>query len=223
MTDAQAPRKSSQDRRALLLRTAEELFAHRGIDAVSLNEINKAAGQRNTSAMHYHFGSKDGLVSTIIYEHYADIDREVNALLDLFEQLPVNQRSPRELLRALVTPFVQQLDSPRGINYLLIVRQVLVKSSDMLVSGHPGGEDSARLRVFQLSRDLMPQMPAEVRRYRMVLCAGLIFNALTAYAQGGGIGRGNRELFVSNLLDNLEAVLVTAPSGETLELLQHQA
>ena len=53
---------NKQNRRQLLLQTAEALFARKGIDAVSLNEINKAARQRNTSAMHYHFGSKEGLV-----------------------------------------------------------------------------------------------------------------------------------------------------------------
>ncbi len=220
MTEASRPRKGSQDRRQLLLRTAEELFARRGIDAVSLNEINKAAGQRNTSAMHYHFGNKDGLITTIIYEHYADIDRKVNAMLDSFEQAPLAERTARNLLRSLVLPFAQQLDSPRGVNYLMIVRQVLVKSSDMLVSGHPGGEDTARLRVFQLARDLMPEVPPALGRYRMMLGASLIFNALSSYARGSDSNPGNRDLFVSNLLDNLEALLSSPPSAETLALLE---
>ena len=219
MTKTTHTHKRSEDRRALLMRTAEDLFARRGIDAVSLNEINKAAGQRNTSAMHYHFGGKERLIRAIIYEHYADIDSAINVSLDGFEQAPSSERTARNLLRSLVLPFVQQLDSARGINYLLIVRQVLVKSSDMLVSGHPDGEDRARMRVFRLARELMPEVPQALARYRMVLGAGLIFNALSSYAKGRDNSSGSRELFVSNLLDNLEALLTSPPSTETLGLL----
>ncbi|MEV1201628.1 helix-turn-helix domain-containing protein, partial [Microbispora rosea] len=35
-----------------LVDAAERLFAERGIDAVSLREINAAAGQRNSTALH---------------------------------------------------------------------------------------------------------------------------------------------------------------------------
>ena len=219
MSSRTAPRSQKVDRRSLLLQTAEELFADHGIDAVSLNEINKAAGQRNTSAIHYHFGNKERLVQTIIYEHYAAIDEHINTLLDDFEAIPKSRRSPRDLLRALLMPFVAQLDSKRGINYLLIVRQVLAKSSDMLISGHPEGEDRARLRVFELSRQLLPDLPSPIRRSRMELCAGLIFNALASRARGERGGIDDRDLFVSELLDNLQAVLTSRPSKETLEIL----
>ena len=44
------------DTRDQIIRAAEELFAARGIDSVSLREINRAAGQSNTGAVQYHFG-----------------------------------------------------------------------------------------------------------------------------------------------------------------------
>ena len=40
-----------------LLLAAERLFAARGVDGVSLRQVNVEAGQRNLSAAHYHFGS----------------------------------------------------------------------------------------------------------------------------------------------------------------------
>jgi len=40
---------------------AERLFAERGIDAVSLRTINAEAGY-SVAALHYHFGTRDGLV-----------------------------------------------------------------------------------------------------------------------------------------------------------------
>jgi AcrR family transcriptional regulator len=51
--DAASP--ATRDR---LLLAAEQLFATRGIDAVSLAEITKAAGSHNTGAVHHHFGGR---------------------------------------------------------------------------------------------------------------------------------------------------------------------
>jgi AcrR family transcriptional regulator len=49
-----------------LIETAERLFAQRGIAGVSLREIGEAAGQRNTAAVLYHFGSKQRLIEAIL-------------------------------------------------------------------------------------------------------------------------------------------------------------
>ena len=48
-----------------MIRAGERLFGESGIDGVSLREVAAAAGQGNTSAVRYHFGSKDGLVAAI--------------------------------------------------------------------------------------------------------------------------------------------------------------
>ena len=44
---------------------AERLFARRGIDGVSLRQISVEAGSSNNSAVHYYFGSKEGLIGAI--------------------------------------------------------------------------------------------------------------------------------------------------------------
>lgn len=51
--------------RARLIASAEQLFAERGVASVSLNEITRAAQQKNRNAVHYHFGSKEALVQAI--------------------------------------------------------------------------------------------------------------------------------------------------------------
>ena len=52
--------------REQLIAAAETLFAERGIEGVSLREINAAAGQRNASSIQYHFGNRDGLLAAVI-------------------------------------------------------------------------------------------------------------------------------------------------------------
>ena len=54
--------------RVALVETAERLFAERGIEAVSLRDVSKVAGQRNHNAAQYHFGDRAGLVAAV-YEH----------------------------------------------------------------------------------------------------------------------------------------------------------
>lgn len=65
-----------------LLDVAERLFAERGVDAVSLREINSAAGQRNNAALYYHFRNRDGLLRAIADRHLPRIAARQQALLD---------------------------------------------------------------------------------------------------------------------------------------------
>src|SRR3546814_19686067 len=51
-----------------ILQAAEDCFGEHGIDAVSLRQIAIAAGQGNTAAVQYHFGSKEGLLEAI-FQH----------------------------------------------------------------------------------------------------------------------------------------------------------
>ncbi|WP_176611384.1 TetR/AcrR family transcriptional regulator [Actinomadura sp. WMMB 499] len=69
--------------REKILHAAERLFAERGL-GVSLREIAAAAGQRNNSAVQYHFGGRAGLVEAL-YE---------------FRMTPLNLRR-RELIAEL--------------------------------------------------------------------------------------------------------------------------
>jgi AcrR family transcriptional regulator len=215
---------SKTDRREALKLKAEELFATKGIDAVSLNEINKATGQRNTSALHYHFGSKEGLIEAIVYERYEMINQQLNTLLDEFEALAPQQQTLRALLKASVRPFTDQLDEQRGIYYLLIVTQLFMKSSDMITKGHPSGQDTARLRLFRLYKHVMAELPAEVQNARLILHASLLFHSLATYAQTvqpkAKDAGAKKTLFFYNLLDALEGLMQSPVSTETLAAIQ---
>lgn len=51
--------------RSRLLDAAEQLFAREGFGAVTTRAILRAAGQRNESALHYHFGGRQGLLEAL--------------------------------------------------------------------------------------------------------------------------------------------------------------
>lgn len=209
------PSSTSADKlstRETILRVAEQLFAHQGIDAVSLNEINKAAGQKNTSSLHYHFGSKEGLVEEIVYVNYEEIEVKLQAACDALEAC--GPFTYRDLIDTMLQPFVDKLDSERGINYLLIVTQLLIKSADMLVVGHPAQKDKARLRLFAMFDRIAGDMPADIKLARLILFSSLMFHSLASFAQFEKSGQpnplGSKPFFVENLKAMLVA-MIAAP------------
>ena len=116
--------RNAEETRALLIRTAERLFAERGIEAVSLREINREAGQRNATALQYHFAGRSGLVEAILARHEPGVEAERHRLLDAFEAAP--DPSLRELVVALVEPAAAKLaDRDGGREYLRIMGELM--------------------------------------------------------------------------------------------------
>ena len=65
----------------LLVDTAERLIGDLGLDAVSLRQISRAAGQGNNYAVQYHFGDLAGLIRAIHDRRLPEVERRRAALL----------------------------------------------------------------------------------------------------------------------------------------------
>ena len=74
------------DTRLRMIEVAERLFAERGIGGVSLREIGAQAGQRNTAAARYHFGTKQGLVDAIFQHRMSPINVRRMEMLAAFDR-----------------------------------------------------------------------------------------------------------------------------------------
>ena len=79
--------RSPEATRARLITAAEQLFAARGIDAVSLREINRAAGARNAIAVQYHFDDRAGVLRAILGKHRPDVEARRHAMLGPFDRV----------------------------------------------------------------------------------------------------------------------------------------
>ena len=106
--------------RERLLDVAEQLFARNGYQGVTTREITEAAEQRNTSAVTYHFGSRQGLLLAILARRGGPIDRERGLMRS---QAGENPRT-RDLVAALVVPYANRLHTDEGRSYLRIVAQM---------------------------------------------------------------------------------------------------
>ena len=71
-----------------LLDAAARLFAERGLDNVSIAEIVRAAGQRNASAVHYHFGNRNEVLRALLARHVPDIATRRRELLEIARARP---------------------------------------------------------------------------------------------------------------------------------------
>jgi AcrR family transcriptional regulator len=105
-----------------ILDTAEELFARRGIDAVTTTEIAAGAGVA-VGALYHHFASKDAIYAAVV-------ERAFGGSSVLPAEVRDPGRPPEERLELLVVWYIRALvdnDTFRG----LLNREVLDPRSDM--------------------------------------------------------------------------------------------
>ena len=209
------PRDSSGTK-ARLVREAERLFARRGVYQVTVREITEAAGQRNVSALSYHFGSREGVLRAILVRHGDPIDEERGALLASLE----GDSSTRELLGTLLVPMARRLSTADGRDYLRIVAQLTARFA---VWREPGELSPPNLRrILGLLEARPAGLSAAVRRERVL---GVIMLMMAAFAERARALESPRrgrlaldeDAFLSNLADMLGGVLEAAETTATVE------
>src|SRR5437764_12505742 len=81
---------TGKERRAQLIEIGRKLFAEKGFDATTVEEIAAKAGV-SKPVVYEHFGGKEGLYAVVV-------DREMQLLLDRFAAALSTPGHPRELL-----------------------------------------------------------------------------------------------------------------------------
>ncbi len=114
-------RMSGHERREQLIEVGRDVFARKGFQATSIEEIAQRA--RITKPLVYeHFGGKEGLYAVVV-------DREVKSLLDRITD-GLDAEEPRLMLEQAALAFLGYIqDNPEGF-------RVLVRDSP--VTGSPG-------------------------------------------------------------------------------------
>jgi AcrR family transcriptional regulator len=81
MADGAETSDDPVDTRERLLQAAIRLFAEQGIDRISIKMISDAAGNRNKSAVGYHFESKQGLIEAVLRRLERDLAPPMTTVL----------------------------------------------------------------------------------------------------------------------------------------------
>lgn len=142
-----------------LLDVAERLFAERGVENVALTEIVSASGQKNRSALHYHFGSRDGALTAVLNRRLAPINARREAGLDA---LPASA-SVADIIRATMWALVEVVEHEAwGADYIAILAQVIFHPQ---LLGRQAVDDallSGVRRARRLVGQAAPQIPNRV-------------------------------------------------------------
>ena len=208
------PRDAS-DTREQLLDAAARAFAQHGVYNASLIDITRTAGQRNRGAIHYHFGSRDGVLCAVIDRHTEFLARRERELLEAAIRAPDDDVAA--VVEAIVRPAVELAESGwRGRCCLLIIAELAgedpVHYSPELeaVLARTGGNE-----VYELLGHRMAAVSPAVQVERFSLITAFILRAVADRArilgQRGRKGRPQLEAepFVRNLTAMAAAALST--------------
>jgi AcrR family transcriptional regulator len=205
--------------REALLDAAALLFAERGMDNVSLAEIVRTAGQRNSSAVHYHFGSRDEILRAVLARHVPDIAGRRNELLAVARARPASDaRSAAEAIVRPVTEFAQRGWRERA--YLQIGSELtggIGRTTPQITELMTRTVGHAAWRVL---RQRCPGIPADLWRQRREICIAFIGRAAADRARLlDGPDRAERhgvlsdDRFVDNLIDMVLGAMTAAHVG----------
>lgn len=196
-----------------LVRAAERLFAEKGSDAVSLREINAAAGATNASAVQYHFGDRRGLVRAVLAKHEVEVEQRRHAMLDVYEH--TTTPDVRALAAALVEPLAAELVCDGGLGYLQLLSDLYNRPNPTFDLTKP--EDRAHSVHRWRAAAALALTPEALRLHRR-------FDALrftvSELARRGRSGAKGHRLFTSQLIDLVGSLLMTPVSEETRRLLR---
>jgi AcrR family transcriptional regulator len=109
---------SSAQRREQLIAIGRQLFAERGFDATSIEEVASRA-KVSKPVVYEHFGGKEGLYAVVV-------DREVRALLDRVTNA-LTAGHPRELLEQAAVALLDYIDAETD-GFQVLVREAPVMS-----------------------------------------------------------------------------------------------
>jgi AcrR family transcriptional regulator len=214
--------------RERLLEVAERLFAERGVHGVSLREIGATAGQRNTGAVRYHFGSKEALVDAVFRHRMEPINARRSALL---AELDAAGRGTelRDLAEAVLHPLSGMLGDRGHPSWYLrfCVHAAYVEgASPTDLSRQPW--TSAIYEVQRRFERALAALgiPAELHRDRWELFTGHLARPLADRELQLQLAPGrvlsDRALFLAGLVDTAVALASAPVSDETTHLLHHR-
>lgn len=161
--------------RDTILDTAERLFAEHGMDAVSLRTINTEAGY-SVAALHYHFGTREGLINALMALREDTILQRRQELLDLLatEEKP----NVHQITEALVLPLAEPIiaDPENGLRTIKFFFRVYVEHGKYKLAKKI---TKRSYRTFdQLLEAALPHIDQKTLHQRWVIATELAFQGL---------------------------------------------
>jgi AcrR family transcriptional regulator len=196
------PRDGEPTRRRIL-DTALRRFADDRLNGVSLNEIVSEAGQRNASALQYHFGNREGLIKAILEEFTPPILARRQELLAIAEASPEAQPAAE----AFVVPLGELLFGDwRQLCFIDVATQLWSDPGRRIPELTALTGDTAAFRAIEMAQSRLPELPPKVRFLRARISALMVMHAIadkskSMRARPDSTSRDDIRLLIDTLVD----------------------
>lgn len=172
-----APR-ATEATRARLLQAAEELFADRGYNAVSMRDIAKHA-KANLAAAGYHFGSKENLFVESVMRQMRPLNARRLAALTELEERP-RPPSLEEVLDAFARVLLEQAvsDQESGRRLHRCLSRTFAESDQIARTVFRKELLPAALRFLGAITRACPDLPPPVAGMGLAMYAGCVIHML---------------------------------------------
>ena len=222
MQHVDSRRARSQATQTALMHAAEKLIAERGMENVTIRDIVSAAGQKNESALQYHFKNLTGLINAIHAQRAEEMRARRSELLDaLLASTP--QPSLRQACMLMVQPAFELARSK--VDFRRYIKAfghelVLAETSALTRASRRGGGGESGQRLANLLKAALPHLDADAYRQRMDAAVRLCSASVYHQARQKNAFRGAQaELFLHSLIDAIVGLLSAPVSAETRALI----
>jgi len=216
-----AAQPSTDNRRArgeatknALMRAAEKLIADGGVENVSIREIVAAAGQKNESALQYHFQNLSGLLKAVHKERTGEIEHKRRELLAATLERS-KEPNLRELCTLMIEPTVLLARSDTSFRRYIKAfghQLALTDSSPFTLAT----KEKRGQSLGPLLKAALPHLDEQDYRARMEAAIRLCSASMYHQAKHRTAFRGEQsDLFLNNLIDALSGLLSAPVSPET--------
>ena len=205
---------SGESTRVMLMEVAERLFATRGIEAVTLREIQQAAGQSNTSVIRYHFGSRDGLIRALISYRQASLGTDRKEMLARM-RAEGKEADPRAVVWLLVRPLANSIANGEMFAPFLARLAEDPRARSDYWPEHVDDEFTQE-QLEDVVDAALQDLPERIRRGRTFQLYISLINVLAAAAR---TGHGISEAQLHNYVDTWVGMLTAPVSYETRALM----
>ncbi|AOY91591.1 TetR family transcriptional regulator [Cupriavidus sp. USMAA2-4] len=166
-----------------MLEIAERLFAEHGVELVPLRQIVVEAGQRNRSALHYHFGSREALVSHLLNFRLAQVNVLRDRYLDEVEAAGLGG-DVRTIVEASISALADTIcDTPWGARYVKVLAQATLSPGLVNEEMIDPAAMSGVIRARRLIAAALPGIPRKVMHHRQQWFNQSVVYALAQWCQ----------------------------------------
>ena len=170
------------DTKQKILNAAERLIAEQGYAATSLRQIIAEAGV-NLAAVHYHFGSKDELLSAVIERKVGPVNEKRLALLAEYE---AEAKGAPIAVEKIFDAFLTPMGQAAGTHPQFVRVMGRVVAEGMLRTILERTFPELQARFFGALRRSAPKMTDEEFEARIQFMIGVVSHTMCGPASEGG-------------------------------------